>query len=193
MWEKRIVYRVLAGKPEGKRPLVRSRHRWENNLTMDLKQDVNEWSGLSWLITRTSNGLLWKWLQTFGFQKLWGLSWLVEQLADLQGLSTMVLVHEVHSEWWITLWWINYLSSIYNLCLHSFNSQSVHTDPLSTSSPHSFTHPLPSSVWSLTAHSAGRLLIQHRTSGQWRYISDDYVSSWPETDIQHLTVIHQVT
>jgi hypothetical protein len=58
MWEKRTVYRVLAGKPEGKRPLVRSRQRWENNLTMDLKQDVNEWSGFSWLITRTSNGLL---------------------------------------------------------------------------------------------------------------------------------------
>jgi hypothetical protein len=37
--ERRSVYRVLAGKPEGKRPMVRSRRRWENNIKMDL-QDV---------------------------------------------------------------------------------------------------------------------------------------------------------
>jgi hypothetical protein len=36
MREKRGVYRVLAGKPEGKRPLGRPRHRWENN--MDLQE-----------------------------------------------------------------------------------------------------------------------------------------------------------
>jgi hypothetical protein len=33
------VYRVLVGKPEGKRPLGRPRRRWENNIRMDL-QDV---------------------------------------------------------------------------------------------------------------------------------------------------------
>ena len=33
--ERRGVYRVLVGKPEGKRPLVRLRHRWENNIKMD--------------------------------------------------------------------------------------------------------------------------------------------------------------
>jgi hypothetical protein len=32
----RGVYRVLVGKPEGKRPLGRLRHRWENNIKMDL-------------------------------------------------------------------------------------------------------------------------------------------------------------
>jgi hypothetical protein len=31
IWESRGVYRVLVGKPEGKRPLGRLRHRWENN------------------------------------------------------------------------------------------------------------------------------------------------------------------
>jgi len=36
---KRGVYRVLVGKPEGKRPLERPRHRWEDNIKMDL-QDV---------------------------------------------------------------------------------------------------------------------------------------------------------
>jgi hypothetical protein len=29
---------VLVGKPEGKRPLERSRHRWKNNIKMDLQE-----------------------------------------------------------------------------------------------------------------------------------------------------------
>jgi len=32
------VYRVLAGKPEGKRPLGRRRRRWEDNIKMDLQE-----------------------------------------------------------------------------------------------------------------------------------------------------------
>jgi hypothetical protein len=36
--ESRGVYRVLAGKPEGKRPLGRPRHRWEGNLKMDFQE-----------------------------------------------------------------------------------------------------------------------------------------------------------
>jgi hypothetical protein len=32
------VYRVLVGKPEGKRPLGRLRHRWEDNIKMDLQE-----------------------------------------------------------------------------------------------------------------------------------------------------------
>ena len=36
MGERRDVYRVLIGKPEGKRPLGRPRRRWENNIKMDL-------------------------------------------------------------------------------------------------------------------------------------------------------------
>jgi hypothetical protein len=32
------VYRVLVGKPEGKRPLVRPRPRWERNIRMDLQE-----------------------------------------------------------------------------------------------------------------------------------------------------------
>jgi hypothetical protein len=34
--EKRIVYRLLVGKPEGKRPLVRPRRKWTDNIKMDL-------------------------------------------------------------------------------------------------------------------------------------------------------------
>ena len=36
--EGRGVYRVLVGKPEGKRPLGRPRRRWENNNKMDLQE-----------------------------------------------------------------------------------------------------------------------------------------------------------
>jgi len=43
--ERRI--KVLVGKPEGKRPLGRLRHRWENNMKMDL-QEVG-CGGLDWI------------------------------------------------------------------------------------------------------------------------------------------------
>jgi len=36
--EKRGVYRVLVGKPEGKRPLGRPRRRWEDNIKMELQE-----------------------------------------------------------------------------------------------------------------------------------------------------------
>ena len=36
--EDRGVHRVLVGKPEGKRPLGRSRRRWEDNIKMDLQE-----------------------------------------------------------------------------------------------------------------------------------------------------------
>jgi hypothetical protein len=38
MEEGRGVYRVLVGKPEGKRPLGRPRRRWEDNIRMDLQE-----------------------------------------------------------------------------------------------------------------------------------------------------------
>ena len=36
--ERRGVYRVLVGKSEGKRPLGRPRRRWEDNITMDIRE-----------------------------------------------------------------------------------------------------------------------------------------------------------
>jgi hypothetical protein len=36
--EGRGVYTVLVGRPEGKRPLVRLRRRWEDNIKMDLRE-----------------------------------------------------------------------------------------------------------------------------------------------------------
>ena len=47
MGERRGVYRVLVGKPEGKRPLGRPRHRWEDNIKMNL-QEV-ECGGMDWM------------------------------------------------------------------------------------------------------------------------------------------------
>jgi len=38
MGERRCVYTVLVGKPEGKRPLGRPRRRWEDNINMDLQE-----------------------------------------------------------------------------------------------------------------------------------------------------------
>ena len=38
MGEERGAYRVLVGKPEGKRPLGRPRRRWVNNIRMDLQE-----------------------------------------------------------------------------------------------------------------------------------------------------------
>ena len=47
MGERRGIYRVLVGKPETKRPLGRPRHRWEDNIKMDL-QEVG-CGGMDWI------------------------------------------------------------------------------------------------------------------------------------------------
>ena len=48
MGEGRGVYRVLVGKPEGKRPLGRPRRRWDDNIRMDLQEvglGYEDWIG----------------------------------------------------------------------------------------------------------------------------------------------------
>jgi hypothetical protein len=50
MWEGRGVYRILVGRPEGKRPLGRPRRRWEDNIKMNLREiriDVVNWIQLA--------------------------------------------------------------------------------------------------------------------------------------------------
>jgi hypothetical protein len=45
--EKRNAYRILVGKPEGKRPLRRPRRRWVNNIKIDLRE--LGWGGMDWI------------------------------------------------------------------------------------------------------------------------------------------------
>jgi hypothetical protein len=47
MGERRGVYTVMVGKPEGKRPLVSPKHSWEDNIKMDL-QKVGS-GGMDWI------------------------------------------------------------------------------------------------------------------------------------------------
>jgi hypothetical protein len=65
MGEKRNLYRLLVGKPEGKRPLGRPRRRWVDNIRMDLREvgwgdGLMDWwiDGLVWLRIGTGGELL---------------------------------------------------------------------------------------------------------------------------------------
>jgi hypothetical protein len=45
--ENRNAYRILVGKPEGKRPLERLKRRWVDNINMDLREIG--WDGMDWI------------------------------------------------------------------------------------------------------------------------------------------------
>ena len=49
MGDRRGAYRVLVGKPEGKRPLRRSKYTWKDNIKVDL-QEVGWWGGMDWIV-----------------------------------------------------------------------------------------------------------------------------------------------
>jgi hypothetical protein len=46
-WERRKVYKVLVGKPEGKRALGRPRHKWKNGIRIDLRE--TGWGSVEWI------------------------------------------------------------------------------------------------------------------------------------------------
>jgi hypothetical protein len=55
--EKRNAYRILMGKPEGKRPLGRPRHRWVDNIKIDLREIG--WNGVDWIDTAQDRDQWW--------------------------------------------------------------------------------------------------------------------------------------
>jgi hypothetical protein len=57
MGEGRDAYRVLVGKPEGKRPLGRPRRRWEDNIRLDLGEKGID--GTNW-IQLAQDGVQWR-------------------------------------------------------------------------------------------------------------------------------------
>jgi hypothetical protein len=62
MGEEREVYKVLVGKPEGKRPLVRPRHRWEDWIRMDLRE--SGWGSVEWIQLAQDRGQWWAVMNT---------------------------------------------------------------------------------------------------------------------------------
>jgi hypothetical protein len=54
MVEMRNVRNILVGKPEGKRLLGRPRHRWENNIRIDLREIG--WEGVDWMHLTRNRG-----------------------------------------------------------------------------------------------------------------------------------------
>jgi hypothetical protein len=59
MGKMRNAYKLVVRKPQGKRPLGRCRHRWEDNIGMKLKDGGGKvWSGCIWFRTGTSGRLL---------------------------------------------------------------------------------------------------------------------------------------
>jgi hypothetical protein len=47
MGEKRNAYKIFVGKPEGRRPLGRSRRRWVDNIKINFREI--EWDGVHWI------------------------------------------------------------------------------------------------------------------------------------------------
>jgi hypothetical protein len=58
MGERRGAYRILVGRPEGRRPLGRPRCSWDDNSKMDVQERWGAWTGLRWFMLRTRGGLL---------------------------------------------------------------------------------------------------------------------------------------
>ena len=75
MGERRGLYRILVGKPEGKRPHARPRRRWEDNIKMDL-QEVG-FGGIDWIemaLDRDRWRALVNAVLNLRIPKIWGIS-----------------------------------------------------------------------------------------------------------------------
>jgi hypothetical protein len=67
VWERRSVYKVLVGKPEGRKPRGRHKRRFEDNIKIDLQEvGLGVWTRSIWLRIWTGGRLLRMWQRTFG-------------------------------------------------------------------------------------------------------------------------------
>ena len=93
MGQGRVVYRVLVGKPEGKRPLGRPRYRWEDNIKMDLQEVGGGWGDWMELAQDTD---MWRALvstvMNLRVPKMRGISWLA---AEAVSFSRRTLLHGI--------------------------------------------------------------------------------------------------
>ena len=93
MGEGRGVYRVLVGKPEGKRPMGRPRRRWEDNIKMDLQEvggGCGDWMELAQ--DRERWRALVNTVRNLRVPKMRGISWLA---AEPVSFSRRTLLHGV--------------------------------------------------------------------------------------------------
>jgi hypothetical protein len=84
MREERNMYKILVGKPEGKRPLGRPRCRWEDGIRMDLREIG--WGSVDWI--QLAQDRDWWWALVNTVMNLWvlmPLSYLVLQICYLLG------------------------------------------------------------------------------------------------------------
>jgi len=72
MGERRSIYRVLVGRPAGKRHFGRPRCRREDNIKMDL-QDVG-WGGMDWIYIAQDRDRWRALVNAVMFHKMWGIS-----------------------------------------------------------------------------------------------------------------------
>lgn len=92
-----IKFPILHVEPEECISFGRPRHRWEDNVKMDIqKKRLGAWSGLVWLRRGSSGGLLWTWEWTFGFYKMRTVGWIAEELQFSQeGVCSFELEYTV--------------------------------------------------------------------------------------------------
>ena len=91
MVERRGVYRVLVGIPEGKRPLGRPRRKWDDNIKMDLQElGCGDMDWIELAKDRDRWRAVVNAVMNLPVYKMWGISWLAEnRLASRKGLCSM--------------------------------------------------------------------------------------------------------
>jgi len=111
MGERRGVYKVLVGKPEGKRPLERMRHRWEDNFNMNHQEvGCGDMNWIEWMKHKMAS---WNWTHRHP-------NILHTALPDMSGTSSWNLEMSVPGTvFWITL--------VYSCNIHTYIHTYTHT------------------------------------------------------------------